>query len=59
MFKHIYLKQISIEQIDLIESKELEVNEMQKYTETPEEWSHNSCLLKQEIFTIRRLCKTS
>ena len=32
MFKHIYLKQISIEQIDLIESKELEVNEMQKYT---------------------------
>ena len=41
------MKQISIEQIDLIEGKELEVNEMQKYTETPEEWSHKLCLLKQ------------
>ena len=41
------MKQIKIEQIDFIESKELEVNEMQKYTETPEEWSHKLCLLKQ------------
>ena len=37
MFRLIYMKQISIEKIDLIESKELEVDEMQKYTQTPEE----------------------
>ena len=46
MFRHINMNQISIEQIDLIESKELEVNEMQKYIETPEEWSYKLCLLK-------------
>ena len=32
MFRHINMKQISIEQIGLIESKKLEVNEMQNYT---------------------------